>query len=90
MGAWVLDYVSNWGGEWADLTHANMKFRGPALSGDVSYLDGEVAEVSYDRASGRPLAFVKVTMTNQLGNVLAAGDVEVLMPSESMPEPDAR
>jgi hypothetical protein len=36
------------------------------------------------------LAFVKVTMTNQLGNVLATGDVEVLMPSESMPEPDAR
>jgi hypothetical protein len=89
MGAWVLDYVSNWGGEWTDLTHANMKFRGPALSGDVSYLDGEVADVNYDNASGRPLVLIKVTMTNQLGNVLAVGEVEALLPSETLPEPTA-
>ena len=89
MGAWILDYVSNWGGEWTDLIHANMKFRGPALSGDVSYLDGEIAEVSYDHSSGRPLALIKVTMTSQLGTVLALADVEALLPSESLPEPDA-
>ena len=88
MGAWVLDYVSNWGGEWTDLVHSNVKYRSAALSGDVTYLDGEVTAVDYDRRSGRPHVTVRVTMSNQLGAVLASGDVEALLPSETEPAPE--
>ena len=89
MGAWVLDYVSNWGGEWADLQHADMKYRGPALTGDVTYLDGEVKKVEFDRQSGRPLATLSISMTNQLGVSLAVGEVKTLLPSETDPQPES-
>jgi acyl dehydratase len=88
MGAWILDYVSNWGGEWADIQHSDMKYRAPALTGDVTYLDGEVTEVDYDRKSSRPRVNIRVSMTNQLGALLAAGDVQILLPSETDPEPE--
>ncbi|NRA07535.1 MAG: MaoC family dehydratase N-terminal domain-containing protein [Myxococcales bacterium] len=85
MGAWVLDYVSNWGGEWSELQHSEMKFRAPALTGDLTYLDGEITALDYEHASGRPRVTIRVTMTNQLGAVMATGDVETLLPSESAP-----
>ena len=45
MGAWILDYISNWAGEWSDLLHSKMTYRSPALTGDLTYLDGEVVEI---------------------------------------------
>ena len=41
-----------------------MQYRAPALSGDVTYLNGEVVALDHDRGSA-PIATVKVTMTNQ-------------------------
>jgi hypothetical protein len=58
------------------------------LTGDVSYLDGEVTAVDYDRKSSRPLVNIRVSMTNQLGALLAVGDVQALLPSESDPAPE--
>ena len=86
MGAWILDYVSNWGGEWADIQYANLKYRAPALTGDVTYLDGEVTKVDVDRQTSRPLVTIHLSMSNQLGDVLAKGDVTTLLPSETAPE----
>jgi hypothetical protein len=85
MGAWILDYLGNWGGEWSDIVHSNMSYRSPALTGDLTRLDGEVIEISHDDPSGRPLARVKVSMTNQNGDELAAGIAEMLLPTESLP-----
>ena len=89
MGAWVIDYVNNWGGEWADIQYANIKYRAPAFTGDLTYLDGEVTKVDFDRNTSRPLATIDVSMTNQLGAVLAVGQVKTLLPSETEPQPEA-
>ena len=31
MGAWVLDYVAAWAGEWGTITHSSAQYRNPAL-----------------------------------------------------------
>jgi hypothetical protein len=85
MGAWILDYLTNWAGEWGELTHSNMSYRSPALTGDLTLLDGEVTEVSNDHASGQPVATVAVTMTNQNGDVMATGSAQLKLPTETLP-----
>jgi len=85
MGAWILDYLTNWGGEWSDVMHSNMSYRSPALTGDLTWLDGEVTDISYDHPSGQPIATLKVVMTNQNGDVMAGGDAEVRLPTETLP-----
>jgi acyl dehydratase len=85
MGAWVLDYVANWAGEWGEILHSDMQFRSPALTGDVTYLDGKVAELRHDDPSGQPEARVALTMTNQREEVMAQGFAEVRLPTETLP-----
>jgi acyl dehydratase len=77
MGAWVLDYLANWVGEWGTILHSDMKYRSPALTGDLTWLDGEVT----DLADGRRVAVVRVTMTNQRGEALAHGQAELRLPT---------
>jgi len=79
MGAWVLDYLTSWSGEHGFVLHADVKYRGPALTGDVTLLDGEVAEIRHDDPRG-PIARVEVVMTNQKGEILAKGPAQVLLP----------
>jgi acyl dehydratase len=77
MGAWVLDYVSNWAGEYALIWHSNIQYRNPAFAGDVTYLIGEVIAKGPEPITGRNLVTVMVEMTNQNGLVMAKGPVEV-------------
>jgi len=79
MGAWALDYLSNWAGEHGLVLHTDIKYRGPALTGDVTYLDGEVTALDHDNPRG-PVATVDVLMSNQKGEVMAKGPAEVLLP----------
>jgi acyl dehydratase len=76
MGAWILDYLCNWVGEWGSVIHSDMKYRSPALTGDVTHLNGEVI----DRVDGGSVAAVQVTMTNQRGEVMASGAAEIRLP----------
>ncbi len=85
MGAWILDYLANWAGEWSDIVHSRMQFRSPALVGDVTYLNGEVLEVEEEESSGQPLATVQVTMTTQDGSIMANGTAELRLPTEKLP-----
>ncbi len=80
MGAWIIDTLSNWGGEWSYIVHSNMQYRYPALTGDACFLDGEVVGLSEDPSTGQPLAAVKVVMTNQDDDVMAIGQAEILLP----------
>src|SRR5262245_66115285 len=64
MGAWVLDYLTNWGGEHSFVVHSDIKYRFPALTGDLTYLDGNVIGLEYDDA-GHPVAGTDVAMTPQ-------------------------
>jgi hypothetical protein len=83
MGAWILDYLSNWAGEWGEIVHSKMAYRSPALTGDLTYLDGEVTAI--DQEGALPVATVHVTMTNQRGEEMAVGDAEVRLPTETLP-----
>jgi len=85
MGAWILDYLSNWVGEWGDLLHSRMSYRSPALIGDVTFLNARVAEVDYSDRSGQPVCAIDVTMTNQRGEVMASGRAEARLPTEDRP-----
>jgi acyl dehydratase len=76
MGAWILDYLANWVGEHGAILHSDMKFRSPALTGDLTFLDAEVR----DLVDGRRVAVVDVTMTNQRGEGMAQGRAEVRLP----------
>lgn len=86
MGAWVLDYLSNWGGEWSDIIHSKVSYRTPAMTGDLTLLNGEVLSVGVDAMTGQPLANVKVIMTNQNDEVLATGGAQIRLPTEDLPK----
>ncbi len=81
MGAWIVDYLTNWAGEWGFVRHCNFQYRNPALTHDATFLNGEVASILEDAGSGRPVAVVSAAMTNQDGEVMATGRAEILLPS---------
>jgi acyl dehydratase len=76
MGAWVLDYVAAWAGEYGFITHSNVQYRSPAFEGDVTYLDGTITGKRVGR-DGKSYVDLVVTMSSQTGAVLAKGPVEV-------------
>jgi len=85
MGAWILDYLTNWVGEWGDVLHSNMQYRSPAFTGDVTFLDGEVTGITQPAADAQPVASVRVVMSNQRKEVMAQGSAEVRLPTERLP-----
>jgi len=82
MGAWVLDYVSNWAGETGFVTHSAIQYRNPAFTGDVTYLTGTVSKVGDDPTTSDALVSVDVVMATQEGTTMAKGPVEVRIPKE--------
>ena len=85
MGAWILDYLSNWLGEWGELLHSNMSYRSPALIGDVTFLNAKVAAIDHADRSGQPVVAIDVVMTNQRDEVMASGRAEARLPTETLP-----
>ena len=85
MGAWIIDYLANWAGEWGEIVHSKMSYRSPAFTGDLTYLDGVVTAIAEEPETGQPMASVDVTMTNHKGDVMANGTAEVRLPSEDRP-----
>jgi acyl dehydratase len=82
MGAWVLDYLSNWAGETGFVAHTKIQYRNPAFTGDVTYLNGTVTDVGDDPTSADALVTVDVVMTTQDGTAMAKGPAEVRIPKE--------
>ena len=80
MGAWILDYVAAWAGEWGEIVHSNAQYRNPAFTGDATFLAGEVVDTRQERR--RSLAVVAVELTNQTGTTMAKATVEVALPAE--------
>jgi len=85
MGAWVLDYVNNWGGEWSDIMHSKISYTTPAMTGDLTKLNGEVVAIKEDVMSGQPMCVIQVRMSNQHDETLAKGHVELRLPTENKP-----
>jgi acyl dehydratase len=79
MGAWILDYVAAWAGEWGFVTHSSAQYRSPAFTGDVTVLSGEVVDTRVERKR-RHLATVRVELRNQDGTVMGKATVDVELP----------
>jgi acyl dehydratase len=79
MGAWILDYLAGWAGEWGSVMHANSQYRGPAFAGDITIQTGEIIDKTID-GQGRPLVHVKSRMANQDGVTMAVATAEVELP----------
>jgi hypothetical protein len=82
MGAWILDYLSGWAGEWGMVVHSICSYRGPAFTGDITMLDATVIDKRVDEQE-RPIVQVDLAMTNQLGVTMATAKAEIQLPSHS-------
>jgi hypothetical protein len=84
MGAWLLDYVTNWAGEWGEIVHSRVSFHSPAFVGDVAFIDGAVTEIVEPDPYG-PIATVQVSMTNQHAELVASGSANVRLLADTTP-----
>ena len=81
MGAWILDYVAAWAREWGTITHSSAQYRNPALTGDATFISGQVVDTRVERKRVH-IAVVKVDMRNQDDATMATATVEVELPAE--------
>jgi hypothetical protein len=81
MGAWILDYVAAWAGEWGFVTHSTAQYRNPAFTGDATFLTGAVVDKRLERKR-RHVVTVAVELRNQDDAVMAKARVDVELPSE--------
>jgi hypothetical protein len=81
MGAWILDYMAGWAGEWGQVVHCNSQYRGPAFTGDITIMTGEVIAKLVD-GEGRHVVQVSSKMANQLGSILATAKTEIELPKK--------
>ena len=79
MGAWILDYDAAWAGEWGFVTHSPAQYRSPALTGDATFLSGEVVDARVERRR-RHVVTVAVELRSQDDTVMAEATVEVELP----------
>ena len=79
MGAWILDYLSGWAGEWGMVVHSNCAYRGPAFTGDITISNAAVVDKSVDE-KGRSIVQVDFKMTNQTGTTMATAKAEIELP----------
>ncbi len=81
MGAWILDYLAGWAGEWGQVIHSNCAYRGPAFTGDITIMTADVIDKLVDD-QGRSIVQINCKMTNQLGTVMATAKAEVELPKK--------
>ena len=79
MGAWILDYLAGWAGEWGLVVHSNCAYRGPAFTGDITLSNATVIDKSVDD-QGRPIVQVDFKMTDQRGTTMATAKAEIALP----------
>jgi acyl dehydratase len=79
MGAWILDYLSGWAGEWGMVVHSNCAYRGPAFTGDITIFNATVIDKSVGE-KGRSIVGVDFKMTTQLGTTMATAKAEIELP----------
>jgi len=80
MGAWIIDYLSGWAGEWGMVVHSNCAYRGPAFTGDITISGATVVDKRVDEER-RNIVQVDFKMTNQLGVTMATATAEIQLPT---------
>lgn len=81
MGAWILDYLAGWAGEWGQVVHCNSSYRGPALTGDATFMTASIIDKMVDE-EGRNLVQVDCKLTTQLGTTMATAKAEIELPKK--------
>jgi hypothetical protein len=79
MGAWILDYLAGWAGEWGAVVHSNSAYRGPAFTGDITISNATVIGKLVD-SEGRSIVQVDFKMTNQLNTTMATAKADIELP----------
>ncbi len=82
MGAWVIDYLAGWAGEWGQVVHSNAAYRGPAFTGDATIMTAEVIDKRLDE-QGRHIVQVDCKMKSQAGATLATAKAEIELPKKA-------
>jgi acyl dehydratase len=80
MCAWVVDYTTNWGGDWCFLRHHKTQYRNPALVGNVTYLTGSVTNKWLDEQFGLAIVELSYEMADHTGTTMAKGVAELALP----------
>ena len=80
MCSWVVDYLTNWGGDWGFLRHHRTQYRSPALTGNVTYITGEVTNKWLDEQFGLAIVELSYEMATHDGTTMAKGTAEVALP----------
>ncbi len=81
MGAWILDYLNGWAGEWGQVVHCNSSYRGPAFTGDITIMSANVIEKYVDE-DGRNVVQVDCKLETQLGSTMATARAEIELPKK--------
>jgi hypothetical protein len=81
MGAWVLDYLAGWAGEWGQIVHVNSAYRAPAFTGDATIMTADIIDKLVDE-QGRHVVQVDCKMANQLGVTMATAKGEIELPTK--------
>jgi acyl dehydratase len=82
MGAWIIDFLSTWAGEWGFVAHTASQYRGPALVGDVTYVNGTVTGKSQSSKPGQGQVSIDFVVKSHRDEVMVKGSGDVLLPLE--------
>lgn len=80
MGAWIIDSLAAWAGEWGFVQHVAAQYRNPAFTGDATMIDGVVSGLK--EQGGKGIVEITVSMANHTGQVMAKALAEVELPLE--------
>ncbi len=81
MGAWILDYLAGWAGEWGQVVHVNSSYRGPAFTGEATIMNADVVDKMTDE-EGRNVVQVKMKMSSHTGTTMATATAEIELPKK--------
>ena len=81
MGAWVIDYVAAWAGEWGEVVHSDRPVPQPGLH-RRRHLPRRRGGRHPRQERRQSLAIVAVELTNQTGATMAKATVDVKLPVE--------
>lgn len=81
MGAWILDYLSGWAGEWGQVVHCNSSYRGPAFTGDATFMTAEIVDKIVDE-EGRHMVQVDCKMKSHASATMATAKAKIELPAK--------
>ena len=79
MGAWILDYLAGWAGEWGHVVHCKSSYRAPAFTGDATYMSAKVVDKIVTEGGEHQIQ-LECSLKTQTGKTIATAIAEVAFP----------